>query len=131
MPRSRVPVKIEPSGQRALLSGDNSTLPLIEFLENPEQVRPGDRVVSAGDGGVFPAGILVGQLAQGSDQRLRVLLAADYERLDFLRVLRGHPAEQLQDVGALIPPPPEVGSEEETSAPLSAPAAEQRPSGDG
>ncbi|WP_372839578.1 rod shape-determining protein MreC [Phaeovulum sp.] len=128
---SRVPVKIEPSGQRALLSGDNSALPLIEFLESPEQVRPGDRVVSAGDGGVFPAGILVGQLAQGSDQRLRVLLAADYERLDFLRVLRGHPIEQLQDVGALIPPPPEASTEEDSEAPQSTPSALQRPSGDG
>lgn len=127
---SRIPVTIQPSGQRALLSGDNSTLPLIEFLENPEFVRPGDRVVSSGDGGVFPAGILVGQVAQGSDRRLRVRLAADYERLDFLRVLRSHPAEQLQDVGALIPPPPEAG-ETGTGAPVTAPLAQPRPDGNG
>jgi len=127
---SRIPVTIQPSGQRALLSGDNSTLPLIEFLENPEFVRPGDRVVSSGDGGVFPAGILVGQVAQGNDRRLRVRLAADYERLDFLRVLRSHPAEQLQDVGALIPPPPEPG-ETGTGAPLTAPLALPRPDSNG
>lgn len=127
---SRIPVTIQPSGQRALLSGDNSTLPLIEFLENPEFVRPGDRVVSSGDGGVFPAGILVGQVAQGNDRRLRVRLAADYERLDFLRVLRSHPAEQLQDVGALIPPPPEAG-ETGTGAPVTAPLAQPRPDGNG
>ena len=30
---SRVPVTIQPSGQRAMLMGDNSTLPVIEFLE--------------------------------------------------------------------------------------------------
>ena len=129
-PSSRIPVTIQPSGQRALLSGDNSTLPLIEFLESPEQVRPGDRVVSSGDGGVFPAGILVGQVAQGSDRRLRVRLAADYERLDILRVLRGHPVEQLQDVGALIPPPPAADAPG-AAAPLTAPAAQQRPAGDG
>jgi rod shape-determining protein MreC len=127
---SRIPVTIQPSGQRALLSGDNSALPLVEFLESPELVRPGDRVVSSGDGGVFPAGILVGQVAQGSDRRLRVRLAADYERLDFLRVLRSHPAEQLQDVGALIPPAPEAG-EAGSSAPLTAPAALPRPGGNG
>ncbi|MBD3788379.1 MAG: rod shape-determining protein MreC, partial [Sphingomonadales bacterium] len=99
---SRIPVTIQPSGQRAILAGDNSALPPVDFLEHPEQVRPGDRVISSGDGGVFPAGLLVGQIVQGQDRRLRVRLAADYERLDFLRVLRSHPAERLLDAGPLI-----------------------------
>ena len=112
---SRIPVTIQPSGQKAILAGDNTAAPPVEFLENPELVRPGDRVVSSGDGGVFPAGILVGQVAQGTDRRLRVRLAADYERLDFLRVLRSHPAERIGDPGALIPPevppaPPEAAA---------------------
>lgn len=103
---SRIPVTIQPSGQRAIMTGDNSALPPVDFLEHPEQVRPGDRVVSSGDGGVFPSGLLVGQIVQGQDRRLRVRLAADYERLDFLRVLRSHPAERLLDAGPLIPPAP-------------------------
>lgn len=103
---SRIPITIQPSGQRAILTGDNSAFPPLDFLENPDLVRPGDRVISSGDGGVFPAGLLVGQVLQGQDRRLRVRLSADYERLDFLRVLRSHPAEQLHDVGPLIPPPP-------------------------
>lgn len=106
---SKVPVTIQPSGQRALLTGDNSALPPLDFLENADNVRPGDRVISSGDGGVFPAGILVGQVVQDTDRRLRVRLAADYERLEFLRVLRSHPAERLQDSGALIPPPEVYG----------------------
>ncbi len=101
---SRIPVTIQPSGQRAILSGDNTKLPPIEFLESPKLVRPGDRVVSSGDGGVFPAGILVGQVAQGTDRRLRVRLSADYERLDFLRVLRSMPSEPVVDPGGLVLP---------------------------
>jgi rod shape-determining protein MreC len=101
---SRIPVTIQPSGQRAMLSGDNSSLPPIDFIESPELVRPGDRVVSSGDGGVFPAGILVGQVAQGTDRRLRVRLAADYGRLDFLRVLRSMPKKPLRDPGGLVLP---------------------------
>lgn len=101
---SRIPVAIQPSGQRAILSGDNSAAPPLEFIENPELVRPGDRVVSSGDGGVFPAGLLVGQVAQGPDRRFRVLLAADYGRLDFLRVLRSHASEAITDPGQLILP---------------------------
>ena len=102
---SRIPVTVQPSGQKALLSGDNSQAPPLEFLEKTDLVRPGDRVISSGDGGVFPAGLLVGQVAQGVDGRLRVRLAADYERLEFLRVLRSHESERIKEPGALILPP--------------------------
>ncbi len=101
---SRIPVTIEPSGQQALLVGDNTAIPPLDFVENPDLIRPGDQVVSSGDGGVFPAGLLVGQVAEGPDRRLRVRLSADYERLDFLRVLRSHPAESITDPGGLIAP---------------------------
>jgi rod shape-determining protein MreC len=99
---SRLPVTIQPSGQKALIVGDNSPRPAIEFVEHADQVRPGDRVVSSGDGGIFPAGLLVGEAVLGGDGRLRVALAADYERLEFLRVLRSHPAEPVTDPGGLI-----------------------------
>jgi rod shape-determining protein MreC len=46
----------------------------------------------------------VGQVAQGTDGRLRTRLSADYERLDFLRVLRSRPAEQVRDPGGLVRP---------------------------
>jgi len=87
---SRIPAVIQPSGQRAIVAGDNSVAPPIDFLENPDLVRPGDRVISSGDGGVFPTGLLIGQIAADPGGRLRVRLAADFERLEFLRVLRHH-----------------------------------------
>ncbi len=59
-------------------------------------------MISSGDGGVFPAGLLVGHVAMGTDRRLRVRLSADYERLEFLRVLRSHPGERVLDPGGLI-----------------------------
>ncbi|AML50137.1 rod shape-determining protein MreC [Falsihalocynthiibacter arcticus] len=101
---SSIPVTIQPSGQRALLNGDNSIAPLLEFVESPELVRPGDQVVTSGDGNVFPAGLLVGQLALGPDRRLRVRLAADNERLEFLRVLRSGTIHSLMENGTLILP---------------------------
>ena len=103
---SRIPVTVQPSGQKALLSGDNTALPPLEFLEDADLVRPGDRVVTSGDGAMLPAGLLVGQVAMGTDRRLRVVLSADYERLEFLRVLRSHELTPITDAGALIAPPP-------------------------
>jgi rod shape-determining protein MreC len=101
---SRIPITIQPSGQRAILGGDNTLNPPIEFLENADLVRPGDRVVTSGDGGVFPADLLVGQVALGNDRRLRVRLSADYERLEFLRVLRSRPNDGITDPGSLLAP---------------------------
>ncbi|MBC6407420.1 MAG: rod shape-determining protein MreC [Rhodobacteraceae bacterium] len=85
---SRIPAVIQPSGQTALISGNNTTAPWIEFVENPDQVRPGDRILTTGDGSVFPANLLIGRVALDPQQRLRAQLAADYGRLKFLRVLR-------------------------------------------
>lgn len=101
---SRIPITIQRSGQRAILVGDNTLNPPIEFLENPDEVRPGDQVVSSGDGGVFPADLLVGQVVLGSDRRLRVRLSADFERLEFLRVLRSQPTERIGTPGSLVAP---------------------------
>lgn len=101
---SRVPVTIQPSGQRAMLMGDNSALPVLEFIEYPEQVRPGDRIVSSAEGAVFPAGLLVGQVVMGTDRRLRASLAAEYARLEFLRVLRSHGAGPITEPGGLVVP---------------------------
>ena len=99
---SRVAVTIESNGQTGLVVGDNTSQPPIEFLENPETVRPGDRVMTSGDGGVFPSGILVGQVTQTQSGRLRVRLAADMQRLEFLRVIRHMPRETISTPGGLV-----------------------------
>jgi len=113
---SRIPAVIQPSGQRAIVAGDNSAAPPIDFLENPDLVRPGDRVISSGDGGIFPAGLLIGQIAADPGGRLRVRLAADFERLEFLRVLRHHGTETVPNspqiiAGSGIPAPTDAAPE--------------------
>lgn len=102
---SRVPVTVQPSGQRGLLSGDTSAAPALEFIEDPSQLRAGDRIVTSGAGGVFPADIFVGNLSVDPSGRLRVRLSADYKRLDFIRVLRQPPGETIEGPGGLIGPP--------------------------
>jgi len=99
---SQIPVIIQPSGQQAILMGDNSHAPPVEFIENVDLVRPGDRIVTSGGGGVLPAGLLIGTLALDPNNRLRARLAADYERLEFLKVLRDYGTEKIDNVGSLV-----------------------------
>jgi rod shape-determining protein MreC len=127
-PTSRIPVTVQPSGQRAMLMGDNSAAPLLGFVDDADVIRAGDRVVSSGDGGLFPAGLLVGEVAQDTSGQLRVRLAADYQRLEFLRVLRSHSAEVIEDAGALLIPPQPV-PEATPAAPVAAAGAEGEGSG--
>lgn len=99
---SRVPAVIQPSGQRAIVAGDNTAVPLLDFIENRDLVRPGDRVISSGDGGVFPDGLLIGSLELDRGGRLRVRPSADFERLEFLRVMRHSGTPQVSDTADVI-----------------------------
>lgn len=105
---SSVPATVQPSSQSALVAGDNTGAPILDFIENADLVRPGDRVISSGDGGVFPAGLLIGQVAEDRNGRLRVRLAADFQRLEFLRLLRHHGTERVDDPGNLILPEQDI-----------------------
>jgi rod shape-determining protein MreC len=62
----------------------------------------------------------VGEVVQGTDRRLRMRLAADYGRLDFLRVLRSRPAERIDAPGGLLRPLDALGRPMDT-APLTLP----------
>ena len=99
---SQIPVILQPSGQDAIVMGDNSFAPPVEFIENADLVRPGDRIITSGEGGVLPAGLLVGTLAMDPNGRLRARLAADYERLEFLKVLRDYGTEKIDGLGSLL-----------------------------
>jgi rod shape-determining protein MreC len=101
---SRVPAVVRPSGQRAIVEGDNGPAPLLDFIDQPDELRPGDRVVSSGDGGLYPADVLIGQVILGPDGRQRVRLAADFRQLEFVRVVRPVPAAPVDGPGGLIGP---------------------------
>ncbi len=99
---SSVPVIIIPSGRRAIVRGDNSIVPPLDFLDSEVGVQAGSRVMTSGDGGVFPSDILIGQVAIDPQGHFRVRLAADYENLEFIRVLKVTPREDIGGPGDII-----------------------------
>jgi rod shape-determining protein MreC len=101
---SRVPAVVLPSGQPVLVAGDNGAAPTLEFVAQVDEIRPGDRVVTTGGGGLYPPDILIGQVLAGRDGRLRLRPAADYRMLDFVRVLRRAGSEAIEGPGEMIGP---------------------------
>lgn len=85
---SRLPVMLQEGGHRAVLAGDNSDLPRMEYLSGAAKPAVGQRVVTSGDGGLFPAGIPVGEVAAVGDGGVRVRPFVDLSRLEFLRIMQ-------------------------------------------
>ena len=84
---SAIPIKIKRSNQKGLMIGDNSPWPLLEFVEEKGLINIGDRVFTSGDGNVFPSDILIGTILIDNKKKLRVKPVADFESLEFLRIL--------------------------------------------
>ncbi len=68
---SRIPVVIPASRTSAVLAGDNSDRPRLVFASEPKAIKIGDRVVTSGDGGVFPPGLPVGVVAVARSRAAR------------------------------------------------------------
>jgi rod shape-determining protein MreC len=84
---SRIPVVIESSRERAILKGDNSAQPELKYLPITTKVSVGDRVVTSGHGGVFPAGLPVGIVTAVAEDDVRVTPFADTVQLEFIRLM--------------------------------------------
>ena len=84
---SRVPVIVEGAQHRALLTGDNSERPCLRYLDARAGVEVGDRVVTSGQGGVFPPGLPVGVVASLDGEAPRVEPYVDLSRVEYLRIV--------------------------------------------
>jgi rod shape-determining protein MreC len=84
---SRIPVAVDGSRERAVLAGDNSDRPRLLYLPARSEIKVGDRLVTSGNGGIFPPGLPVGIVAAIADGIVRVEPFAELSRLDYLRVV--------------------------------------------
>jgi rod shape-determining protein MreC len=131
---SRIPVLLEHGREHGMLSGDNTGRPVLEFL--PPKVHPavGERVVTSGDGGVFPSGLPIGVVVRSADSEVRVQPFVDFDRLDYVQIaqfdaslsvddqipgLESLPAPASQPPVAA--PPPEDAAQDDAAQPDHAP----------
>jgi rod shape-determining protein MreC len=94
---SRVPVIAEGSRQRAVLAGDNSERPSLRYVAAGAAMRIGDRIVTSGQGGVFPPGLPVGVVAAFDGELARVEPFAALSQVEYLRIVDYGLADALPD----------------------------------
>jgi len=96
---SRIPVMGEASRVRAVLAGQATRppelltgpyhlqTPRLDFIVGADDLREGERIITSGDGGLFPRGIPVGVAHSERDGSWRVQLAAAQRPIDFVRII--------------------------------------------
>ncbi len=92
---SRIPVQVVRSKQNAIVVGRNGDLLEMVFSEPNMDVQVGDRVLTSGHGGMFPADVIVGTVVKVSEDEILIRPKANLENLDFVRVL-DYNANQLE-----------------------------------
>ena len=109
--KSRIPVLLRPSNIHAMLIGDNSSEPTLDYVPNGATAQPGEQVVTSGRGGLLPPNIPIGRVMPTKDggDLIRIELASELNTLDFVRVMRFSEPIDLEDTGdvpaAVIPSP--------------------------
>lgn len=64
---SRVPVMGEASGVRAIMYGGREALGSLSDLPEEDPFMPGERILTSGEGGVFPRGLVAGRAVRRGD----------------------------------------------------------------
>lgn len=85
---SKVPVMIEKNRVRGILSGNNTPFPKLTFVPLDAEISVGDKIVTSGVSGVFPAGLPVGQVVSVSKKEIKVKTFALLEKLEYVRIVK-------------------------------------------
>ncbi len=84
---SRIPVQVERSKHNAIIAGRNDDLLRMAFTGPDMDVSKGDRILTTGHGGMFPADVIVGTVVEVDGDVILIRPAANLDNLDFVRVL--------------------------------------------
>ncbi len=98
---SRIPAIVESTGDRVIVTGNNTPWPSLTYLASNSPVSAGDRVLTSGHGGVFPPGLVIGVVAEASEARVTIQPAVKLSRISDARVLD-------YGVNGILPAPEEM-----------------------
>jgi rod shape-determining protein MreC len=100
---SRISVKSRRSDARAILAGDDGPRPTLRFVDDPEDFRDGDLIVTSGDEGVLPEGLEVGTAdGQGRVRLSETGRGADWVRIYVRAVIPAPEAPQEDDPNIIM-----------------------------
>lgn len=84
---SRIPVISERSGERSILSGNNSDYPELLYLSSNSAIEPGEKLLTSGDGGLLPRGVVVGEVRHVGERRVTVQPLVESSTLNYVSIV--------------------------------------------
>ena len=84
---SQIPALVEHSRLPTVVAGNNSRRLELRYLPQNAAVRPGDRVITSGHGGMLPPGLAIGTVSSVNERGVWLTPAVDWDTLEYLRVL--------------------------------------------
>ncbi len=84
---SKIPVITEKERVKGVLSGENAPLPKMIFIPFDAKIEVGDRIVTSGIGGVFPAGLPIGQIVSKDKTGVMVRPYDHLSRLEYVQIV--------------------------------------------
>ena len=82
---SKIPVMIEPSGAKAIMSGTGKDYAILDFLPKNQKLENDHIVYTSGSDGIFSAGIPIGKIKL-FEKKYRVEFFSDLSQINFIKV---------------------------------------------
>ena len=90
---SRIAVMSQRSQARAIMTGRNSSFPVLSFIREGADWKEGDQVITSGDDGVLPTGLPIGEVRYDNSGAAYVELYVNRSNLDWVWVYQFDPIE--------------------------------------
>ena len=84
---SKIPVMVERTRVRGILTGDNTPTPKMVFIPLEAELTVGDRIVTSGVAGVFPAGLPIGKISSIEKNNVTIKTFTNLERLEYVKIV--------------------------------------------
>lgn len=107
---SRVAVMADRSNARAMLIGDNTEFPRLDYLGRAPDLEEGDRIVTSGDDNVLPRGLPVGEAVRDRRGVWRVALYSSAAPIDLVWIWPFEPVTEPADTPGILLPPGVAGA---------------------
>ena len=84
---SKIPVMVERTRVRGILTGNNTPNPNMDFIPLEAELTVGDRIITSGVAGIFPAGLPIGKISSIEKNNVKISTFTNLDRLEYVRIV--------------------------------------------
>ncbi len=101
---SNIPVYVGKKKIKAILSGNNTEYPVLNKIENIQEIKKGDEIITSGIYDTLPHGLKIGKAAEDFNplsEEIKVNLGVQKRYIDSVRIMNFGKKSILQDIKCL------------------------------